>query len=852
MAGWRHEEPAVIARALWRHLARHPWSLALAVLGIALGVGMATAIDLAVASSRRAFTESVAGVAGRATHRIVAGPSGIADAEFARIRGELAPDAAAPLIESDVALPGHAGRVLRLTGVDPLSEPPFRPYLGQLIGQGDAKAIAALMTRPRTVALSRETASDLGIALGGGLDLLIGTRTEHVEVAALLDPADAFSRRAIAGLAICDIATAQELLGRVGRIDGIDLIAADEQRLDALRLPIGATLEPAAARAQALEQMTRAFHLNLTALGLIALVVGVFLIHNTAAFLVVQRREAIARLRLAGATRGAIAGAVLSEAALIGAVGAALGLVGGMAAAQVLVAAVTRTIGDLWFVTSVRDVALPPATLAANAAIGIGAAVAAAMPPALDAARTRPAASLPRSLHEERARRAAPRLAIAGLVCGLFAALLLALGGRSLAVGFAALGMMILGWALVVPLLLALIAAAATRPLRALFGPVAAMAARSVRASLGRTGVAVAALAVAAAASLGVGVMVGSFRAALVDWLDATLRADVYISAPRAVPARMSEVALDPELVRRLAATDGVESIITKRDAHPMSAVGRIDLIAFDLPPEARRAFTVVAGEPRAMWAEFASGGGIVTEPFAYRHRLAPGDRLRIVTDHGEHDFAIAGVVKDYSSDQGALFISRATYERWWGDRGVTALSAFAAPGISADELLRRMRVSAGGAALQMSSNRDLRAESLVVFDRTFTVTRAIRILAGGVAFLGVLSALLALALERRREIAVLRMHGCTPGQVAGLLGGQAALTGLAAGVLALPLGIALAAVLALVINRRSFGWSFGIRLEPAELLQAVALALVAALLAALYPSWKLSRTPPAAALREE
>jgi putative ABC transport system permease protein len=839
----------IVGTVLRRHLGRHPWLVVLAVLGIALGVAMSTAIDLAIASSRRAFAESTAAVTGRATHQIVAGPSGIPDAEVACLRAELAPDQLAPVVESDVALPEHPGRVLRLTGVDPLSEPPFRPYLGSLTS-GDAAALAALMTRPATIALLRATADELGLSVGSRLALLIGTRTVTVEVAALLDPGDGFSRRALADVAACDIATAQELLGRAGVIDRIDLIAREGEDLSRVQLPAGASLAPAASRAQALDQMTRAFHLNLTALGLIALVVGMFLIHNTAGFLVVQRREAIARLRLAGATRGAIAGAILAEAATFGVVGSALGLALGIVAAQALVGAVTRTISDLYFVVSVREAALPGATLALNAAVGVAVTVAAAAMPAWEATRTRPAAVLAPSAHAERARRAAPWLAAAGFGCGALAAALIAIGGPGLVAGFAALGLVIAAWAMLVPWLLGLGAAALAPALSRALGPIAAMAARSVRATLGRTGVAVAALAVASAASLGVGVMVGSFRAALVDWLDSTLRADVYISAPRSVAAKINEVPLAPDLVRRLAAAPGVMAFTTKRDAHPMSAAGRLDLVAFDMPPEVRRAFTFTVGQPAAAWAAFADGAALVTEPFAFRHDVRPGSTLRILTDRGEREFPIAGVVKDYSNDQGAVFLERRTYERWWDDRGVSGVSAFAAPGVSADQLMANLRAAAGADALQMSSNRDLRRESLEVFDRTFAVTRVIRILAGAVAFLGVLSALMALALERAREVAMLRMHGCTPRQVAALLGGQAAITGAAAGLLALPLGIALAAVLALVINRRSFGWTFDLRVDWADPAQAVALAIAAALLAAIYPAWKMSRLPPAAALR--
>ena len=163
------------------------------------------------------------------------------------------------------------------------------------------------------------------------------------------------------------------------------------------------------------------------------------------------------------------------------------------------------------------------------------------------------------------------------------------------------------------------------------------------------------------------------------------------------------------------------------------------------------------------------------------------------------------------------------------------------------------MRARAGGLqALNVRPTGALRRASLEVFDRTFTVTQVLRLLAVGVAFIGVLSALMALQLERARELAVLRATGLTPGQVWGVVTLQTLLLGLFAGLLALPLGVALAGILVHAINRRSFGWTLQLAVAPGQLWQALALALVAAALAGLYPAWRMSRASAAHALREE
>jgi putative ABC transport system permease protein len=120
------------------------------------------------------------------------------------------------------------------------------------------------------------------------------------------------------------------------------------------------------------------------------------------------------------------------------------------------------------------------------------------------------------------------------------------------------------------------------------------------------------------------------------------------------------------------------------------------------------------------------------------------------------------------------------------------------------------------------------------------------------VSFIGVLSALMALQLEREREFAVLRANGLTPGQLGALVTAQTSMMGLTAGILALPLGWAITTLLIHVINKRSFNWSIQMFIDPAAVAQGLGLALAAAVLAGVYPAWKMARTSPARALRSD
>ncbi|MEI7771096.1 MAG: ABC transporter permease, partial [Chloroflexales bacterium] len=415
----------------------------------------------------------------------------------------------------------------------------------------------------------------------------------------------------------------------------------------------------------------------------------------------------------------------------------------------------------------------------------------------------------------------------------------------------------VIGAALLSPALMVGLMALARPPLGRAFGLLGRMAARDVVAALSRTAVAVAALMVAISVTIGVGVMVGSFRQTVISWLDQSLVADVYVSAPGGT-ANRTDTTLDPALVEALSRAPGVAAVSTCTLRKRVAAAGPTTLVALRVQGQrGRTTLRFLSGGGAAGWDAWAAGSVFISEPLAYRTGLGLGDRLHLATDRGPRDFAIAGVYYDYSSDRGVIRMADATYRALWDDGGVSSLALYVAEGQDVDGLIARLRGVVAGwpggpPALTISSSAGLRAGTLAVFDRTFAITSVLQLLATVVAFIGILSALMALQLERARELGVLRAIGLTPGQLWGVVIGQTGLMGLAAGLLAAPLGLGLAAVLVYVINKRSFGWTLDLSLSPAVFGQALLVALLAAVLAGVYPAYAMSRTSPALALREE
>ena len=869
----------LLARASLRYLARHPWQLGLSVLGIALGVAVVVSVDLANQSAARAFELSAESVAGRATHQVVGGPSGVPEQVYPRLVLETGVMAAAPVVEAYVQVPlpqpGTPGpaapaassaapkRTLHLLGIDPFAEQPFRRFLGEHLGvRAGGVDLRAFLTQPGGVLVAATTAAELGLQAGDRFELRAEGRWRQVRLLGVLEPADEASRRALADLLVADLATAQELLDRAGWLSHVDLrLPAGEEgeamlaRVQAV-LPESCEVLAATSRQQTTASMTRAFRFNLRALSLLALVCGGLLVYNTMSFSVIQRRPLIGLLRAIGVSRRQVLRAVLVEAAALGAAGSALGLLLGVVLGRGLVHLVTRTINDLYFVVQVRQLELSLPVLLQGLALGIGATLLAALAPAREAASAPPRQVLTRSDLEGRLRGALPRSTLGGGLLCLAGAGLIALPEGGLPGSFGGLLLVILGCALLTPVatvgLMRLL-----RPLMGrAFGLLGRMAAGGVEASLSRTAVAIAALTVAVSVTVAIGVMVGSFRAGVVRWLQQSLAADVYLS-PAATGRGPHGTPLDDELAQRVAAVPGVAYLHSLRVVELESAAGNTRLVALGADPRNPRRFDLFAFrgvDPQAAWRAFEEQGAVfISEPYAYRHGLRAGDFVTLRTDAGEHRFAVAGVYTDYGYERGTVTVSYATYQRLWHDRGYSALAVFAAPGTDVGALATTLRQLAPPELdLVATSHRALLDYSLQVFDRTFVITAVLRLVAGAVAFIGVLSALMALQLERARELGVLRANGLTPRQVWQLVTCQTGLMGLAAGLFSLPVGLVLAWVMVHVVNRRSFGWTLELQVSPAILLQALGLALVAAVLAGLYPSYRMARTSPAAALRGE
>lgn len=817
-----------------------------------MGVAIVVSIDIANHSSGKAFNLSMNAVAGKSTHQIIGTSEGIPDSIYYDLRVRYGLKNIAPVIESYVSIPDSGKKIFKLLGVDLFAERPFRDYLSNTGTSIDGE-LKDFLTGPNSVVLSNGSLAELKMKVGDSLKVFIGGKERTLYISGKITE-DERNTSSLENLFICDIATAQELTGKINRIDYIDVIAGSIDEENKLRsfLPDGYELQKSGSRSQTAEQMLEAFNINLQSLSLLALIVGLFLIYNTMTFSVVRRKVLIGTLRSIGVTSNEITTMVIREALIIGIIGTAAGFLAAYFISKYLLIFISQTINDLYYVVSVREVYISPMIIAKGIALGIFATLLSAIKPAREASSVHPRSAMMRSEQESSLLKKVPAMSITGIATIIAGILILLIPTKNIWLSYFGILPIIIGFALLTPVIIILVEKILSPVFKSLFGITGKIASRSIVQNISRTYVAIAALSLAVAATVGVGTMISSFRSTVIDWLESRLNADIFISAPSLV-SRRNDAVLSEDLLEKVRALDEVADINFYREIEINQDGKTYHLISSGISQRNHSGFQFKEGEPADAWKRFEDGELLISEPFAYRHDLEVGSMLALKTDNGMREFRVAGVYYDYASDQGLVTMYHTHFKKHWNVKGVSGISAYVKEGFDLNPLKEKIQMlDTGGQQIVVRSFKFLRDTSIEIFDRTFLVAKVLQLLSVIVAFIGILSSLMSLQLERKRELGILRANGLLPSQLFGMVGIQTVMMGLTAGLLALPLGNVLAAILVYIINKRSFGWTMQFDLIPSIMIEAILLSLFAAILAGLYPAYKMSITSPANALREE
>ena len=433
-----------------RDLTRRPLQTALMILGVALGVAVVIAIDLANTAAKTAFDLSTQAITSKTTHQIIGGVNGIDENLYRKIRVDLGYRLSAPVVEGDGIALDLDAQPLHILGIDFFAEAPFRNFLSNSSSTSSID-LTRFYTQQRTALIGVGVAERYNIKTGDSVRVQINDQIIEIVIAGVLTPSEANSRRALDGLMIMDIAAAQESLGMIGKLSRIDLIATDDQVKQLQNaMPANARIVNASEQSNTVAQLTSAFQLNLTALSMLALIVGMFLIYNTMMFSVVQRRAVFGIMRALGVTGTQLFTLVVSEAAIASSIGALIGLGLGWVLGQGAVRLVTQTINDLYFSLTVSDAPLTLFTAIKGLVLGIGAGVLAAAAPAAEASGVEPITAMRSSSFEDRVKTWIPIIAWIGVaLIGAGATLLIF---QSLIFSFIALFAIVIGLSLIVPI----------------------------------------------------------------------------------------------------------------------------------------------------------------------------------------------------------------------------------------------------------------------------------------------------------------------------------------------------------------------------------------------------------------
>ena len=817
----------------------------LALLSVALGVSVFLAIRLANRSAISSFTSFTRGV-GQGSDYVLRSPVGPIDEDILAPLNSIRSSVwMRPVLEGSFSLKSSL-ESFQLLGTDLVglngeiedeSETDLRSNRPEADTGASALSFYESLQNPNGVLVTQAFSDSTGLRKGSAIEGFIDEKPVTLVITGILQ--DQVNRPALErNLFVMDLPALQALLGRPKQLDRIDIgirsyvQPAEAERLLQSSLPKSLILEPAEQRASSGRTMSAAFRFNLTILSLIALAVGGYLLFQSFDSTVNRRRDLWATLVALGCPPVRIQSLVLLESFILGSLGSFLGIGLGWLLAQGAVRGVSQTLDALYGASAARQANFYWGEVGFAFVLGLGTCLLAAWIPARRASISSPIQFLSRGSETQPIRWTRVfGIGSAIFIFGLAVAYLPSLPPGVAWHAYLGSFSIILGGSLV---------AVGCMPLFGLIGKISQtwwlkLSLRPLSRPTGRHAFASAALAVAIGMTVGMGIMVKSFEGTVQAWIGTSLHADLYIAPIGAVGAA-SKHRLDPKTADAIEQDMAVEAA-DRFQILPIDINGSSSFIgAGDLAVElSRRTMMMVeGGDTKAIFKDIierdvSKPGAIISETFSRRFGVRLNQDLLIPTPSGAKKLEVLGIFADYGNERGSIIMHRPVFVDWFKDDRSASLAVYLKPGSQVDVEAKRLADIYPG--LQVRSNRSLREEVSRIFNQTFAITYALEIIGCIVAVIGLVQALLGLALKRRNEIWSLRSLGATERDISWILiieGLGIALSGLAAGTL---LGLALSRILVDILNPQVFGWTLKFVLPWSYILMVAGLSLVAVVL---------------------
>ena len=841
----------------FRHLRHHRGRTFLSVAGIALGVGVFVSVQLAIYTAIESFNVSVDHVSGKANLQVTSFGRGFSEEVYLKVKKVPGVKVATPVIQYVSKIDEPIGEPLYLLGIDAFSDKPFREYQ---FHEAEEDGLLFLKN-PHSIAITEKLANRHGLKKGEKINLIVGSKKVPLTITNLLKmegPANSLE----GNFGLIDIASAQEALEKVGLIDRIDLMVDKSIPIEVIErelkkvIPPGVEIRRSDTRSGQIEKMVSAFHLNLTSLSFISLIVGMFLIYNAISVSVIQRRREVGILRSVGLTRPQVLSLFIGEAALIGCLGSLAGLGIGIGLAKAMLYLVSRTITALYILVKAEHLLISPSVLMAGFGMGMLASILSSIGPAREASKVAPKEALALGTLETKIKIRLGHLSLIGiglLILSLILALQKPIYHRPI-FGFLAALLILIGVSFLIPSVTTLLNRLLAPILRFFFGSEGKLASRYIHDSMARTVITIAALMTALSMLISISIMILSFRKTVDLWVQQSINGDVFIF-PGSYSITGYSALLPLEVSRALPSLPGVKAVDSFRaleveyQGYP-AIIATVDGQVFlNL-----KVIRFTRGNPRAILQQFASGQAVlVTESFSLRHHVKAGDRIKLNTPQGEKEFLVSGVFYDYSSDWGMVLMEKKVYQSLWNDETLHSAGIYLKEGVSqqAFKEIIRERYSKPY-RLFVVSHRELRNEVLKIFDQTFAITYALEFIAIIVAILGIINSLNALIIERQRDIGIIRAVGGFRKQVQKATLIEAGMIGFFSHILGLLCGFLLSILLIYVINKQSFGWTIQFSIPLRSLIESWLVVMVTSIGAGFIPARRAARMNMVESLRME
>ena len=831
------------------HFKRHQLRTWLTLLGIALGVAVIASISIVNRTLSVSFQRTIDLIAGKAVLQVVNAESGVKESFYPLIRDTAGVKEAAPAVEGFLPLVDFKGERLFVYGVDFLTDFFIRDH--QFAGTSFSFDSALnFIARPDSIALTESLSRRLGLPVGSKVTLNTSVGTQDYTVRGLLK--EQGTAKVFGGsFALMDLPVAQRAFGKEGKLDIVDLTVEEGEEIDAVRKRVAAALKGVAMverpkeRGEQIESLLTSFRVGLFFVSLIALFVGFFLIYNTIAISVVQRKREIGTLRCLGLLRRDLLKLLMLEALLIALPGSLAGVAIGLLLAKGAVLLTVQSVSNLFFEVDLTSTAFSWRDLWIGLASGLGVSLVAALYPAWEATRVSPLENYRRAVWSPRSQRPV-RATVFGFLLLMAAVLVWVFspGGLSGVRGFT------LGMAAALVFLLALCFLSSlflhwsVRFLRLCMEPFNWVGGRlgidNLDRSAVRSGITVATLMISLASIFTIAAFINSVRGSLISWVDRMVTADLIVTSSARTAGPMNVSLREEDLADELKNLSGVRVVDFYRLIRSTYQGKPILVESFSAKDsQTVRDLPMVEGRKTEALSQMAEGAGvIVSESFTARFGKGQGDMMELATPSGIQRFTVLGVYMDYSSDSGSVLIDRALYKRLWKDDLVDAFDLWLTPGTDEQAVIQTVKRDYGEKyQLFVSTHRELRESVVGIMEQSFIVNYAVLLVAVVVSVLSVINTLLTSVLDRNREIGVLRAIGATKGQLKLMVVAEAGWIGLAGGILGLVSGTIISYQHVVYNTKILTGWTFQYHYPFGVALACLVLAVVLCLLAACVPA---------------